>query len=126
MKEKVNLSHYEEIESFLTKDGSVIRELMHPERHGNALQSLAEAIVPVGAKTLLHQHHQTEEVYHITQGQGRMRLADRVFDVTAGDTICIVPGTPHNLENTGQEALVLLCCCAPAYSHEDTELLESE
>ena len=36
----------------------------------------------------------------------------------------IAPGVPHKLWNTGAEPLVLLCCCAPPYSHEDTVLLE--
>jgi mannose-6-phosphate isomerase-like protein (cupin superfamily) len=30
----------------------------------------------------------------------------------------------HKLWNMGEEDLVLLCCCAPAYSHEDTVLVE--
>jgi mannose-6-phosphate isomerase-like protein (cupin superfamily) len=28
------------------------------------------------------------------------------------------------LHNRGDEPLVLLCCCAPAYSHEGTVLVE--
>jgi mannose-6-phosphate isomerase-like protein (cupin superfamily) len=43
--------------------------------------------------------------------------------VQAGDTVCITPGTPHRIRNTGGETLVILCACAPAYAHEDTELL---
>ncbi len=119
------LSHYREIEPFITKDGSVIRELMHPGSHGVEKQSLAEARLPAGRKTLLHRHHHTEELYYITQGQGRMTLGDESFEVRAGDGICISPGTPHCIENTGQEELALLCCCSPAYSHEDTEILGS-
>ena len=34
----------------------------------------------------------------------------------------IAPGAVHKLRNEGAEPLVLLCCCAPAYSHEDTVL----
>jgi mannose-6-phosphate isomerase-like protein (cupin superfamily) len=30
------------------------------------------------------------------------------------------PGIPHKLWNTGTTPRVLLCCCAPAYSHDDT------
>jgi mannose-6-phosphate isomerase-like protein (cupin superfamily) len=52
-----------------------------------------------------------------------MTLGSERFAVGAGDTVCIPPGTPHRLENTGSGELVLLCACAPAYSHEDTELL---
>ena len=44
----------------------------------------------------------------------------RIPDVRAGDTVVIPPGVTHRLVNTGPDPLVLLCCCAPAYSHEDT------
>lgn len=116
-------SRISEIEAYQTRDGSIIRELMHPDRHGNHQQSLAEATVPAGTSTLLHRHQMTEEVYHFTEGRGQMILGSEQFEVQAGDTICIPPGTPHRLVNNGESPLVLLCCCAPAYSHKDTELL---
>ncbi len=119
-------SRYAAIEPYVTRDGSVIRELMHPGVHGNRAQSLAEATVPAGGSTLLHRHHATEEVYHFTAGSGRMRLDERWFHVQAGDTVCIPPGTAHALENTGDADLRLLCACTPAYSHEDTELLDQD
>jgi mannose-6-phosphate isomerase-like protein (cupin superfamily) len=115
---------YEEIEPYITKDGSIIRELMHPSVHGNLNQSLAEATVPACGKTLLHKHHLTEEIYHITDGSGIMTLGSEEFEVKKGDTICISPSTPHRIQNTGNTPLKILCCCAPAYSHEDTELVE--
>ncbi len=116
-------TRYTDIKPYVTKDGSTIRELMHPSIHGNANQSLAEAVVPVGATTQLHRHHRSEELYHIIAGGGRMTLGDETFAVSAGDTLCIPPGTPHRIENTGGEELRILCCCSPPYSHEDTELL---
>jgi mannose-6-phosphate isomerase-like protein (cupin superfamily) len=114
---------YGEVAAYVTKDGSVIRELMHPAVHGNRKQSLAEAVVESAARTALHQHALTEEIYHITAGSGLMTLGDARFAVAAGDTVCIVPGTPHCIENTGAEPLKILCACSPAYSHDDTELL---
>ena len=116
-------TRYNDIETFTTKDGSTIRELLHPARDGNSKQSLAEATVPVGTTTLRHRHHQSEELYHITAGRGVMTLGDEKFAVEAGDTILIPPGTPHSIRNSGNEELKILCCCAPAYSHDDTELL---
>jgi len=118
-------TRYAEIPAYITKDGSQIRELMHPAQHGNRLQSLAEATVAPGARTQLHRHAQTEELYHITSGSGLMTLGDTCFKVGAGDTVLIAPGTPHRIEATGPAPLRMLCCCSPAYSHEDTELLES-
>jgi mannose-6-phosphate isomerase-like protein (cupin superfamily) len=115
---------YSEIAPYVTLDGSEIRELMHPAVHGNGRQSLAEATVAPGARTALHRHRVTEEIYHFTAGCGRMTLGAERFDVRPGDTVRIPPGTPHCLENNGSEALRILCACAPPYSHEDTELLE--
>jgi mannose-6-phosphate isomerase-like protein (cupin superfamily) len=115
---------YATVPAYRTKDGSEIRELMHPAVHGNRAQSLAEAAVSAGTRTLLHRHQLSEELYHITAGRGRMTLGTECFDVGPGDTICIPPGTSHCIEAIGEEPLRLLCCCAPAYSHGDTELLE--
>ena len=119
------MSHKRYLDStpYVTKDGSLIRELMHPMHNDSRNQSLAEATVATGQKTQLHKHHTSEELYFITSGQGRMTLGDGQFDVRVGDTVCIAPGTPHCIENIGSQDLVILCSCAPAYRHEDTELL---
>lgn len=116
-------TRYAEVPAYRTKDGSIIRELMHPGLHASEAQSLAEAIVMPGERTALHRHRHTEELYHILEGAGRMTLAERSFAVAAGNTICIRPATPHCIANEGNVPLRLLCCCTPAYSHDDTELL---
>jgi len=113
----------EDRESFITADGSSIRELAGIPS-GNAInQSLAEATVPPGGETVEHFHRSSEEIYHFLSGAGRMRLGAEEADVRAGDTVVIAPGRRHQLFNPGAEPLVLLCCCAPPYSHEDTVLL---
>lgn len=114
-------SSYSAAPPYITKDGSIVRELMHPAVHGNRAQSLAEAIVPPGGETLLHQHLKAEELYHFTAGVGMMQFGDERFRVKAGDTVCIPLGTLHAIRNTGADALRVLCVCCPAYSHEDTE-----
>ena len=117
------LTHYNQIMSYTTRDGSIIRELMHPDIHGNNNQSLAEAIIPVGTRTHLHSHQKSEEIYHVTRGEGCMRLGNAEFNIKQGDTIVITPGTQHNVYNSGKKNLHILCCCSPAYSHDDTELI---
>ena len=114
----------EERESFITADGSSIRELAGVPS-GNAVnQSLAEATVPPGGETFEHYHRVAEEIYYFTSGAGRMRLGSEEAAVRAGDTVVIPPGVSHKLWADSDGPLVLLCCCAPAYSHEDTVLLE--
>ena len=115
-------SEYPKARPYITKDGSIIRELMHPAVHGNVKQSLAEAVVPVGSTTLKHKHIKSEELYHILEGQGMMWLAQEQFKVERGDTICIPPGTYHQIRNIGNVELRFLCCCVPPYSHDDTEI----
>ena len=48
----MKISHLTNTTSYTTKDGSLIRELMHPATHGNARQSPAEAIVNPGIETI--------------------------------------------------------------------------
>ena len=117
------INHQDNLASYITRDGSEIKELMHPDKHGNKNQSLAEAIVKPGCSTLLHLHHKSEELYYITQGKGIIYLGETTESVYRGHVICIPPNTPHKIENTGHENLTILCCCSPAYSHNDTELL---
>lgn len=116
-------SEYNKIQPYSTKDGLQIKELMHPNVHGNQRQSLAEACILIGSGTLLHKHNNSEELYHIKSGKGLMTLGDERFEVTEGHTICIPPGMPHRIQNTGKGVLRVLCCCSPPYSHNDTELL---
>ncbi len=113
----------QDIKPYITKDHSEIRELLHPSLHGARNQSLAEAVIAPGARTERHRHRITEEIYHITRGYGEMTLGEDQFAIAVGDSILIAPGTPHCVTNTGAEPLHILCSCAPAYSHQDTELL---
>jgi mannose-6-phosphate isomerase-like protein (cupin superfamily) len=119
----MHLSKLDDLESFTTLDGSAIREIVGPAWTPAENQSLAEATVPVGGQTIAHYHRVTEELYFFTAGRGKMTLGAEQRDVTAGDCVVIPPGEAHQLVNTGDEPLVLLCCCAPAYTHEDTVLL---
>jgi mannose-6-phosphate isomerase-like protein (cupin superfamily) len=120
----VTRSRLADVPAYVTKDGSSIRELMHPELHGNVRQSLAEASIAAGGGSLLHRHRESEELYHILSGTGRMTLGGEEFAIAPGDTLLIPPGIPHRLRNTGDEPLRLLCACSPAYRHGDTEVLE--
>jgi mannose-6-phosphate isomerase-like protein (cupin superfamily) len=114
----------EQREAFITADGSSIRELAGIPSGNATNQSLAEAVVPPGSTTLAHFHRRAEEIYLFTGGSGRMRLGDQERAVRSGDCVVIPPGTAHKLWADDTGPLVLLCCCAPAYSDEDTVLLE--
>ena len=121
----MDIKNLKNLTPFITKDGSEIRELL---AHRNSVirnQSLAEAHLPAGTSTQEHYHVKTEEIYYITHGAGRIRIAGETRDVKVGDAIAILPGCKHKLWNTGSKPLRLLCCCAPAYEHDDAVITES-
>ena len=116
----MEIINLDQAEPFLTKDGSEIRELLAHRNSSIRNQSLAEARIPIGGATMEHYHPKAEEIYYITHGVGRMKIGQAERDVHPGDAIAIPPGQVHKLWNTGEVPLRLLCCCAPAYEHEDT------
>ena len=122
----MDVTNLETVSPFVTKDGSEIRELL---AHRNSVirnQSLAEARIEPGKSTQEHFHRRTEEIYYITHGSARIRIENETSQVSAGDAVAIPPGQKHKIWNTGAQTLRLLCCCAPAYEHDDTVLTEPE
>ena len=120
----MDIKNLNAVPPFITKDGSEIRELLAHRNSAIRHQSLAEARLPVGGATQEHFHPCAEEIYYITHGTGRIRIEGETREVRAGDAIAIPPGRKHQLWNTGNEVLRLLCCCAPAYEHNDTVITE--
>jgi mannose-6-phosphate isomerase-like protein (cupin superfamily) len=113
---------YSDAMAYVTKDGSTIRELMHPLVHGNSRQSVAEAILPPGGRSLPHRHLLSEEIYYMLEGEGRLTVGPETAEVHVGDAVCIPPAEVHWIENTGSTPLRFLCCASPPYRHEDTQM----
>jgi mannose-6-phosphate isomerase-like protein (cupin superfamily) len=102
-----------------TPHGSEIRPLIDRTTSNIERCSLAEEVLPVGASVGQHHHLETEEIYYILQGSGRMRVGDEVRAVSSGDAVFIPRGHTHTLENTGSSSMIILLVCGPAYSFED-------
>ena len=109
--------------AFITKDTAEIREILSPSNSSIKNQSFAEAKVAPGNTTEEHYHIRMEEIYYVLRGKGKMSIEKEVREVKAGDGIAILPGRGHRIENIGSNDLVYLCCCTPAYTHEDTVLV---
>ena len=120
----MDVKSLQQVPSFITKDGSEIRELLAYRNSGIRKQSLAEARLKPGESTTHHYHVITEEIYFILQGRARMRVGAEFTEVKAGDAIAIPPGALHQIMALGSEQLRLLCCCVPPYEDEDTVLME--
>ncbi len=109
----------QQAEAFTTADGSTIRELLGLPTAPVRNQSLAEATLAPGQATERHYHGATEEIYYVVEGSGEMELDGEHRPVDVGDAVLIPPGAWHQIR-AGDERLRFLCCCAPAYRHEDT------
>lgn len=109
-------------EAFTTLDGSTIRVLLDARLGGAREQSLAEATLAPGQATRRHYHARTEEIYAVLEGTGEMEVDGDRRPVGRGDAILIPPGARHEIRADETGELRFLCCCAPAYSDEDTFL----
>ncbi len=107
-------------EPFTTADGSTIRELLGIPTAPVQNQSLAEATLEPGRETHRHYHAQAEEIYYVVEGSGEMEVDGDSRRVEVGDAVLIPPGAWHQIRASATGRLRFLCCCAPAYRHEDT------
>jgi len=77
-----------------------------------------------GGEQRSHSHADSEQVYVIVSGAGKMTVAGDVEQVGQGDLIFIPPATDHSIVNEGSEPLVIISAASPPVSME--ELYEEE
>jgi mannose-6-phosphate isomerase-like protein (cupin superfamily) len=75
--------------------------------------------VPPGSEQRLHSHEDSEQVYVIVRGRGRMHVAGDEEDVGEGDLVFIPPATDHGITNDGSETLVYVSVASPPVSMEE-------
>lgn len=111
-------------DEFVAGDGTLLRELLHPDKQALELRySLAQAIVPVGKTSILHALT-TSEVYYILSGTGEMHINDEARLVEPGDAIYIPPHAKQFIQNTGTEPLVFICIVDPAWRKADETIYD--
>ena len=118
------MNHSRAPESYVTKDHSLIRELLHPARVPGLGMSLAEAVVEAGEKTADHRHHGFDEIYYGLEGEGVLHIDGAAHAFGPHDYYLLPKGSRHFL--TAKTRLRLLCMCCPGYTHEGTELLNGD
>jgi mannose-6-phosphate isomerase-like protein (cupin superfamily) len=102
-----------------TPHGSEIRPLIDRTTSGIERCSLAEEVLPPGAAVGRHHHIETEEIYYILSGRGKMTVGAEEREVGSGDAVFIPRGHIHTLLNTGSDAMTILLVCGPAHSFDD-------
>ena len=118
------LKHLKDCQEFVAGDGSILRELLHPEKTDLQIRySLAYAKVTAGQMTKPHKLR-TCEVYYIMEGRGLMHIDEESLEVNPECAIYIPPHSRQYIENTGNSDLKFLCIVEPAWRKEDEEILE--
>src|SRR5207248_764248 len=72
--------------------------------------------VPPGAEQRRHSHPDSEQVYVIVRGSGRIRVAGDTEHVGEGDLVFIPPGAEHDIKNDGSDPLVYVSAASPPVS----------
>jgi mannose-6-phosphate isomerase-like protein (cupin superfamily) len=109
------LKRLKDCREFTAGDGSILRELLHPEKADLQIRySLAYAKVAKRQKTKPHKLKSCE-VYYITAGSGLMHIDEKAFEVGPESAIYIPPGARQYIENTGNSDLKFLCIVDPAW-----------
>ncbi|MEM9511708.1 MAG: cupin domain-containing protein [Cyanobacteria bacterium P01_E01_bin.48] len=115
----------ENCDEFIAGDGTILRELLHPDKQELALRySLAHAILPVGQTSTPHSL-KTSEVYYILSGKGEMHVNDNVNEIAPGDAVYIPPNAVQYVRSCGSEPLVFICIVDPAWRVEDETVYDA-
>ncbi len=118
------LRNLTDCEEFTAGDGSVLRELFHPDKADVQIRySLAHAKVAEGQRTRPHKLASCE-VYYIMAGRGVMNIDSDSFEVGPECAVCIPPNSVQFIENMGACDLVFLCIVDPAWRQEDEQVFD--
>jgi quercetin dioxygenase-like cupin family protein len=73
--------------------------------------SVLEHLVLQGSSPPLHVHHDEDEVFHVIEGEIRIKLGQHVHRVRAGQTLMAPRGIPHTFCVDSWTARVLTVTC---------------
>jgi len=123
IKRDMFIRNLNDCEEFIAGDGSLLRELLHPDKADLAIRySLAHAVVKPGQTTALHML-KTSEVYYIIEGDGIMHINDESSKVHPSAAIYIPPHSRQYIQNSGKTDLIFVCIVDPAWRREDEEII---
>jgi len=119
------VKHLSNCEKIIAGDGSILRELLHPDKADLQIHySLAHTKVKPGKATKPHKL-KTSEVYYILAGKGLMHIDDESRNVNSDCAVYIPPNSTQYIENTGNSDLKFLCIVDPAWQKEDEQVIDS-
>lgn len=108
-----------EIETFIAGDETLLKEVLNPsDPEADVRYSLAHAVVKPGQTTLPHRLR-SSETYYILSGQGEVCINNEKQLLSESNLVYIPPMALQSIKNTGDNDLIFLCICDPAWRKED-------
>ena len=93
--------------------GQVSHLLLAPGQFGARHLTITFVEGAPGSCQTLHAHPESEQVYVIVRGRGRMDVADEQQDVDAGTLVFVPPGATHAIYNPGPDQLMYVSATSP-------------
>ena len=100
--------------------GESVLELLGIRAGGVHSHSLARIVIPPGKGADPHFHKHSEESYLILSGRAALHIDQSEFELHAGEAVLIEPMEVHQISNPGDEDLVFLAVCVPAWQPGDS------
>jgi mannose-6-phosphate isomerase-like protein (cupin superfamily) len=101
--------------------------LLVMDRSQAATSEVFLVVLEPGEAPPMHQHDDTEQVFYVTEGKGRLEIKEggvvKSFEVNVGDIVRVPPTTPHRIHCEGKSPLKYVAVdCFPGGrpTHEPT------
>ena len=104
----------------MNQGGERIQEVLGIQAGNVHSHSIAEITIPPGGSAMPHLHKKTEESYFILSGTATLFIQGENLILTTGETVLIEPGETHQILNSGEEDLVFIAVCVPAWQPDDS------
>ena len=108
--------HEVEGERFSQPHARVIKHLAAPWTAGTSNLWTGLTIIGRGSSSNPHLHDESEEVFYVISGTGRIKVGEEEEEIAPGSCIYIPPKTLHQLLNTGQAELKVFAVTSPPFT----------
>ena len=95
--------------------GQTSHLLLAPAQFGSRNLAITWVEGAPGSQQSLHAHPDSEQVYVIVAGRGRMIVDGEQQHVGTGTMVLIPPGAQHAIHNPGSEELVYVTATSPPF-----------
>jgi quercetin dioxygenase-like cupin family protein len=124
--DRAKVVQLEELVPITYGGGEQTRMLLRSEDTGGQY-SLYEVRMPAGEGSVRHVHHDTDESFHVLDGEFEIKIGEEIHKAAPGTTVYGPRGVVHSFYNSAERTSTMLCVMAPGgierFFEELSELL---